>query len=81
MKIGAVVVGIEKYRGLGDLNGPANDACEFAKWLCDKQAVPLEHIHLFVSPLEKKRDLPLLKTLPYKDATRENIVDFIETRL
>ena len=52
----ALVVGIESYAGGTDLNldGPANDAHQFVKWLQD-HGVPDENIILLVSPLEKNR--------------------------
>jgi hypothetical protein len=50
----ALVVGIEKYQAGSewDLNGPANDALEFANWLLDHGINP-EHIQLFLSPLDQ----------------------------
>lgn len=54
-KVVAVIVGIEKYE-LGqtaNLDGPANDAVRFAKWLL-KRNVPPENIFLFLSPLDGK---------------------------
>jgi hypothetical protein len=52
----ALVVGIEKYWAGAeyDLNGPANDALSFARWLLG-QGVDPEHVYLFLSPLDKNR--------------------------
>ena len=50
----ALVVGIESYAGGPALNldGPANDAYQFVRWL-QGHGVPDENIILLVSPLEK----------------------------
>ena len=50
----ALVVGIESYAGGSYLNldGPANDAYQFVRWL-QGHGVPDENIILLVSPLEK----------------------------
>ena len=47
----ALLVGIEKYSGFGDLDGPTNDVYQFCQWLRDKN-VPAENISVFLSPLE-----------------------------
>jgi hypothetical protein len=51
-KTTAIVVGIENYDAgqSWNLNGPANDACQFATGLCDRP-VPPENITLLISPL------------------------------
>jgi len=78
-KTTAIVVGVENYDAGRDwnLNGPANDACKFAKWLCDRQ-VPPENITLFVSPLAKNRELVLPDELSFQAATEQNITNWIE---
>ncbi len=46
----AIVVGIEKYRGIQDLDGPANDALRFLEWL-RKLRVPPENIITHITPI------------------------------
>jgi hypothetical protein len=57
----ALVVGIEKYQAGSeyDLNGPANDAIAFTRWLLG-QGVDPEHVYLFLSPLDKNRQVLLM---------------------
>jgi hypothetical protein len=47
----AILVGITRYLGLGDLQGPEGDARRFRDWLIDPQggAVPDDHVHLIVT--------------------------------
>ena len=47
----AIVVGISRYPGLGDLAGPENDAGEFTRWLLSPTGgdVPGEHVRTIVS--------------------------------
>ncbi len=45
----AILVGIEKYSGFNDLDGPVNDVYHFCQWLRDKN-VPAENISVFLSP-------------------------------
>lgn len=47
----AIVVGISRYPGLGDLAGPENDAGEFTRWLLSPTGgdVPCEHVRTIVS--------------------------------
>lgn len=50
----AIVVGVEQYKEDDphwQLDGPALDACKFARWLSDHQ-VPVDNIDLLLSPLE-----------------------------
>ena len=68
-KTEAIVVGIETY-AVGtswNLDGPAGDACRFAKWLQVK-GVPTERITLLVSPLPENRVLLDDLGLPYQPA-------------
>ncbi len=80
-KTGAIVIGIEKYKAgqSWNLNGPAHDACKFAKWLYDRQ-VPPENITLFISSLTDER-LTLPNGLSPQAATSQNISQFIEDTL
>src|SRR5262245_12750655 len=57
-KTHAIVVGVETYDvGPGwNLDGPANDACRFVKWIRGN-GVPAEQIELFVSPLPENQSL------------------------
>jgi hypothetical protein len=70
----ALIVGIEKYQAGSDwnLNGPANDAINFANWLLARGVTP-ENIHLFVSPLDENRDLLQKTKLVSKTASKDNI--------
>ncbi len=54
----ALVVGIEKYQAGSDwdLNGPAKDALQFAKWLLARDVKP-EQIQLFLSPLAQNEGI------------------------
>ncbi len=76
----ALIVGVERYQAAWDLNGPAHDAAQFANWLHNRQ-VPIDNLALFISPLEKNRDLSLPTGLQYKPATEQNIRNFIEDKL
>ena len=53
----ALVVGIEKYDDpkVPDLNGPARNAVDFAKWLLKKE-VSKDNIGLFISPLNDENN-------------------------
>lgn len=62
----AIVVGIEKYDGGWDLDGPASDACKFVDWLLAKDVLA-ENIALFLSPLD--RNLTLLNRAEPKPKT------------
>lgn len=57
-KTWAIVVGVETYAvGSGwNLNGPANDACQFVRWL-RARSVPDTQIELFVSALPENQPL------------------------
>jgi len=73
----ALVVGIEQYQAGSDydLNGPANDALQFATWLLD-QGVQPDHIRLFLSPLERNRsvnEIAVAKGLKPEPATRGHV--------
>ena len=48
-------------------------------WLRDRQ-VPLENIHLFISPLSENREF-IPKDLLFEEATEQNITNFIEKEL
>jgi hypothetical protein len=47
----AILVGITRYMGLGNLQGPEGDAQRFRDWLIDPEggAVPADHVHLIVT--------------------------------
>lgn len=57
-QVHAFVVGIEKYQAGPeyDLNGPANDAMKFVRWLLAHGVDP-KHISLFLSPLDENRQI------------------------
>lgn len=55
----AVVVGLSRYPGLGDLDGPENDARAFHAWLTQRAGVPAEHVKLIVSSDFQPADRPL----------------------
>lgn len=57
----AVVVGLSRYPGLGDLDGPENDARAFHEWLTKRAGVPPEQAKLIVSS-----DFVPLATTPLK---------------
>jgi hypothetical protein len=58
----AIVVGVEKYAGGWDLDGPAADACKFVNWL-RARGVVAENIRSFISPVDQNRGL-LNQTVP-----------------
>ncbi|MEH2079963.1 MAG: NB-ARC domain-containing protein, partial [Nostoc sp.] len=78
----ALVVGIEKYTAGSDwnLNGPANDAIQFANWLLDK-GVKSENIYLFVSPLNENRDLLNRRNIKAQAANGKNIYNIVISKL
>jgi Caspase domain/Effector-associated domain 9 len=84
-KVYALVVGIETYKAGADfdLNGPANDALKFSRWLLERGVEP-EHLYLFLSPLDqnravlKKAEAVGLKPLP---ATHDLITAKIRSSL
>lgn len=45
----AVVVGLNRYPALGNLQGPENDARAFSDWLIQRAGVPAEHVRLVLS--------------------------------
>ena len=53
----AIVVGIEDYEVGKEwrLDGPALDACRFARWLTSR-GVPADRITLLISPLPENAD-------------------------
>ncbi|GAA4245193.1 caspase family protein [Dactylosporangium darangshiense] len=55
----AVVVGINRYPGLSDLNGPVHDAAGFVEWLVDPSggAVPQENVRLVPASPDDDADL------------------------
>ena len=71
----ALVVSIEKY-SVGsewNLDGPVNDARNFANWLCCRE-VPSENIFLFLSPIdENKNSEPMSQGFKEQEAIRQNI--------
>jgi hypothetical protein len=68
-KTEAIIVGVESYTvgANWNLDGPASDACRFARWLLAK-GVPSERITLLVSPLPENRPLLDDLGLPYQPA-------------
>lgn len=79
----ALIVGIEKYESPSapPLNGPANDAIDFANWLLDRE-IPHENIYLFVSPLEENSNvLQKTKLKTIEAANKENIIRVINYNL
>lgn len=77
VNVDALVVGIESYAAgdAYDLNGPAQDALEFARWLIDR-GVTAEAIQLMLSPLDQNADVLAnaeVSGLTPKTATRDNI--------
>jgi hypothetical protein len=49
----ALVVGINKYPGISDLQGPGVDAQEFYDWVISKGGVEKENAKLIISPLNQ----------------------------
>ena len=47
----AVVVGISRYPGVGDLSGPENDATDFHQWICSPSGAntPTQNVTLILS--------------------------------
>ncbi len=45
----AVVVGLSRYPGLGNLDGPENDAKAFQEWLTQRAGVPGERVRCVLS--------------------------------
>src|SRR5262245_40453518 len=74
----AVLVGVESYAAGGEwnLDGPASDACRFAKWLRER-GTPKDRILLFLSPLAENQSLAqkLELDVTAKPATRADITD------
>jgi hypothetical protein len=70
----ALVVGVEKYEAGSNwnLNGPAQDAGRFIRWLLDRQ-VPAANITLFSSALDETALSQKTDNLPFQAATRQNI--------
>ncbi|MCI0659778.1 MAG: caspase family protein, partial [Acidobacteria bacterium] len=78
----AIVVGVEKY-AVGaewDLNGPANDAVRFIRWLRGQQ-VPADQIFTFVSPHNSNRSLLQGLDVNVEPAEHGRITDAITNRL
>ncbi|ELR98089.1 ATP-binding protein [Gloeocapsa sp. PCC 73106] len=79
----ALIVGIETYNAddWENLDGPANDALKFARWLLER-GVNSENIHLFVSPLEKNSNLfNEITSVRPQLANKENITSCINSQL
>lgn len=71
----ALVVGIEKYNAgpSWDLDGPVNDARNFANWLCSR-GVPPKNVFLFLSPLDKNQNSKLASPkFAEQEALQQNI--------
>lgn len=84
----AIVVGIEKYAGVNEINGPAGDAVRFVKWL-RRCGVPAGNIALHLSPadmnVEKCRAaLTPLGVQDWREAKyseiRQTLIDFPANR-
>jgi len=84
----AIVIGIEKYLGVNEINGPAGDAVRFVKWL-GRCGVPANNIALHLSPtdtnVEKCRDeLAPFGLQNWREAKysqiRQTLVDFPANR-
>jgi hypothetical protein len=84
----AIVIGIEKYAGVNEINGPADDAVRFVKWLRHR-GVPAGNIALHLSPTdtnaEKCRDeLEPLGIQEWREAKyseiRQTLIDFPANR-
>ncbi len=72
-----LVVGIERYQeSRWNVNGPASDALEFARWLCGR-GVPKDNIRLCLSPLEESEQIEF----QIEAATEQNLCDIIENFL
>jgi hypothetical protein len=72
-----LVVGIEKYQeSRWNVNGPANDALKFARWLCAR-GVPEDNIRLCLSPLEENGNLVEQPDLAVEEATEPKIASII----
>lgn len=80
----ALVIGIESYDAgpAWDLNGPANDAFGFARWLVG-QGVPAENVRVLVAPLARpdKADFQTWNNAPVVRPTRQNIADALTRAL
>ena len=78
----AIVIGIEKYVFGTTLNGPAHDAIDLARWLCNT-GVQRENIYLYLSSDIVTIDETLIREFPkIKEATRRIYDDLnIEIRL
>lgn len=80
----ALVVGIESYDAgeAWNLDGPANDAFGFARWLVD-QGVPATNIQVLVSPLARsdKADFQTWNNTPVAHPTRQNVSDALTRTL
>jgi hypothetical protein len=75
----AVVVGLSRYPGLGNLNGPENDARNFAQWLEDENggAVPGSQVKLILSS-RYRRAKELRRARPQADAVDEAFEEIID---
>lgn len=80
----AVVVGIETYDAgpAWNLDGPANDAFGFARWLVG-QGVSAENIRVLVSALPRpdKADFQTWNNAPVARPTRQNVFDALTRSL
>lgn len=74
----ALVVGIEKSDPTkwSNLDGSANDAIKFAKWLYD-QKVPPGNIHLCLSSLDPEHDLELPSGVSRQLATYQTVFEIL----
>ncbi|MFP2911142.1 caspase family protein [Pyxidicoccus sp. 3LFB2] len=65
----AVVVGLSRYPGLGNLDGPENDAKAFQEWLTLRAGVPTERVRCVLSS-----DPEFLSASPGGDAAPASLV-------
>jgi hypothetical protein len=79
----AVVIGINRYPALGDLEGPENDACAFVDWLTAAEGgnVPKDNVSCVLSsqydpPTELRRAEPTVRAV---QEAFDGLVDHAET--
>ncbi|WP_267146737.1 caspase family protein [Pyxidicoccus xibeiensis] len=65
----AVVVGLSRYPGLGNLDGPENDAKAFHAWLTQRAGVPAERVRCVLSS-----DLEFMAAPPGADARPASLI-------
>jgi len=75
----ALIVGVEKYNAgpKWNLDGPVPDACRYANWFLD-QGVPLQNIHVCLSPIEENKDVRPRDGLTIHPATFSAIINIMQ---